>query len=215
MSSLADLWPPYGVRVTEHDLTLTVVTDDDIPGLVGLALAGIHPPDTMPFQMPWTLDDPAALPASMIRYYSGVRAGFTPAKFELVFAVRVGGTLVGIQALHAEDFPVTRSGETGSWLGQVHQGKGVGTRMRRAICAFAFDHLGAVEVTSGAFTDNPKSLAVSRKLGYQPNGLFRVRRREGEAAVNQRLRLTPEAFVRGEPIEVTGAEKLRAFLTIS
>ena len=116
--------------------------------------------------------------------------------------------------MHATNFGVTRTGETGSWLGRSYQRRGIGTRMRRAVCAFAFDHLGAVEVTSGAFVDNPASLAVSTKVGYRPNGRFRMTRREGEVAIDQRLVLTPDTFIRGEPIEVTGVEPLRSFLEL-
>jgi RimJ/RimL family protein N-acetyltransferase len=214
MKTLVEIWPPYGVSLIENDLTMTVITDEDIPGLVDLALGGIHEPEQMPFLTPWTAVDSELLPANMVRYYSSVRAGFTPESFDLSFAVRVNGELVGTQGLHMSDFAVTRTGETGSWLGRAFQSRGIGTRMRRAVCAFAFDHLGAVEVTSGAFLDNRASLAVSAKVGYQPNGRFRMKRREGEVAVNQRLVLTPETFIRGEPIEVAGAEELRAFLKL-
>ena len=140
--TLAEIWPPYGVQITERDLSLRVVTDSDLPGLVDLVLHGIHDPDEMPFAEPWTLDDPQALPANVVRYYSRVRADFRPEKFDLIFAVRVADELVGIQALHAEHFPVTRSAETGSWLGRRFQSRGIGTRMRQAVCAYAFDHLG-------------------------------------------------------------------------
>jgi len=214
MRSWADIWPPYGVRITEGDLALTVVSDRDIPRLVDLALAGIHDPAEMPFAMPWTQDDPAELPANNVRYYSSVRAGFTPERFHLLFAVRVAGQLAGVQGLHTEDFAVTRTGETGSWLGRSFHGRGIGTRMRRAVCAFAFDGLQAVEVTSGAFLDNPASLAVSRKVGYRPNGLVRTKRRSGEVLPNQKLVLTPETFVRGAPIEMQGLPALRAFLRL-
>jgi RimJ/RimL family protein N-acetyltransferase len=215
MKTLVEIWPPYGVSLTENDLRLTVVTDEDVPGLVDLALGGIHEPDQMPFLTPWTAVEPERLPANMMRFFSGVRAQFTPEKFDLLFAVRIAHELAGIQALHATDFGVTRTAETGSWLGRSYQSRGIGTRMRRAVCAFAFDHLGAVELTSGAFVDNPASLAVSAKVGYQANGRFRMTRREGEVAINQRLVLTPDAFVRGEPITVTGAEQLRSFLQLS
>jgi len=211
MKTLQEIWPPYGVRIEENDLTLTILTDEDIPGLVDLALNGIHEPDAMPFSTPWTAVEPERLPANMIRFFSGVRAQLTPQKFDLLFAVRIAHELAGIQAMHTTDFGVTRTAETGSWLGQSYQRRGIGTRMRRAVCAFAFDHLGAVELTSGAFVDNPASLAVSTKVGYRPNGRFRMTRREGEVAINQRLVLTPDAFVRGEPITVTGAEQLRSF----
>ena len=80
--------------------------------------------------------------------------------------VRRGGVLVGLQELMAKDFAVTRTVETGSWLGAAHQGDGIGTEMREAVLQFAFDHLKATRADSGAFVDNPRSLRVSEKLGY-------------------------------------------------
>lgn len=212
MLSLAEIWPPYALRIREGDLLATVATDADLPGLVQLVLDGIHDPEQMPFKTPWTLADPADLPANTVRHFWSVRGGFTPEKFDLLCAVRVGRELVGVQSLHATDFAVTRTGETGSWLGRRFQGRGIGTRMRRAICTLAFDGLGATEVTSGAFLDNPASLAVSRKVGYRPNGTVRLQRRKSELAINQRLVLTPETFVRGNPVHLEGVENLRAFL---
>ena len=212
MTTLTELWPPFGVVITEGDLRLCGITDDDLPGLVEVARAGIHPADQMPFSMPWTDAAPDELPVNMLRYLWSVRSSFAAEKFDLLFAVRLAGELAGVQALHTEHFAVTRTAETGSWLGRCFQGHGLGTRMRRAVCAFAFDELGAVQLTSGAFVDNPASLAVSRKVGYRPNGVFRMQRRPGEVAVNQRLLLSPDDFVRGEPVTVTGAAELRTFL---
>lgn len=83
--------------------------------------------------------------------------------------------------------------------------------MRQAACALAFDHLGAERLTSSAYLDNPSSLAVSRKVGYRPDGRQWLARR-GEAAEQQRFLLTPDTFVRGETIEVDGAAPLREFL---
>jgi hypothetical protein len=41
----------------------------------------------------------------------------------------------------------------------------------------------------------------------------RIKRREGELALNQGLVLTPETLVRdAEPIRVTGAEAVRSFI---
>lgn len=214
MLTLAEIWPPYGVRLTEGDLTLSVVTDKDIPGVVELVQSGIHPPDQMPFSEPWTLADRVDLPANMVRYFSHLRAGCGPEEFTLQFVVRVGGELVGTQGFNALDFAVTRTGETGSWLGRRFQGRGIGTRMRRAVCAFAFDGLGAEEVTSAAFLDNPASLAVSRKVGYRENGVVRLKRRAGELALNQKLVLTPGTFVRGPDLEIVGLTALRTFLEL-
>lgn len=85
--------------------------------------------------------------------------------------------------------------------------------MGQAICALLFDHLGAAEITSAAFTDNPQSYAVSRRVGYVDDGTVRVERRPGELATKRRLVLRPEAFVRGpDPVTVEGIEPLRRFL---
>ncbi|WP_091528941.1 GNAT family N-acetyltransferase [Microlunatus soli] len=210
---LNEVWPPYLLRISSGDLELRLIRDDDLPALVELALGGIHDPDLMPFAFPWTDVPPAELPANFARHHWSVRAVFGPERFSLDFAVRVGGELVGTQGLTTHDFAVTRTGETGSWLARRHHGRGIGTRMRQAICAFAFDELGATEITSGAFVDNPASLGVSRKVGYRPNGIDRKVRR-GALAEHQNLVLRPEDLVRGAPVEVVGAAELRRFLKL-
>lgn len=219
MTSLEEIWPPYGVVISEGDLELRVARETDAPDLVTLVRSGIHPPDRMPFTAAWTWQPEADLPGEYLRFLARTTAATTKERWSLPFAVRVAGQLAGVQELGAENFPVTRSAGTGSWLGSAFQGRGIGTRMRRAVASFAFDTLGATELTSGAFTDNPASLAVSRKLGYRPNGRFRVARRTsasgGEAPAElQRLVLSPADLVRGAPIEVTGAEALLSFLGI-
>lgn len=209
---LEEIWPPYAVTISTGDLSMRVVRDDDLPELVDLTLSGIHDPDRMPFYFPWTDADPAELPANFVRHHWQVRSELSLAKLSLEFAVRRNGELVGIQGFSGRDFAITRTGETGSWLARRFHGQGIGTRMRRAICTFMFDELGATEITSGAFTDNPASMAVSRKVGYRPNGTERLARR-GELAVVEKLVLDPADFVRGpDQIVITGGEALRSFL---
>jgi RimJ/RimL family protein N-acetyltransferase len=210
--TLPAVWPPFGLRLVAGDLELRPVRDEDLPALVELAKRGIHPPDAMPFSTPWTNAPAERLPAAMAAYFWAVRAETRPERWSLNLVVRHLGEVVGLQGVSTHDFLVTRTGETGSWLGLQHQGHGIGTRMRRAICALCFDHLDFAEVTSGAFVDNPASLAVSRKVGYRENGETRMVRRAGELAVNRRLVLTPETFVRGDRLDVEGLPPLRAFL---
>jgi RimJ/RimL family protein N-acetyltransferase len=213
MTSPSELWPPFGLVVRSGDLTLSPVTDDDLPGLVDLVRSGVHDPDAMPFDVPWTRAEPSELPRQIAQYHWRVRATSTPASFRLDLAVRERGELVGAQGFHAEDYAVTRTAETGSWLALRHQGRGIGTRMRQAVCALLLDHLGAAEVTSGAFVDNPASLGVSRKVGYRRTDVRRVAR-EGRVALHVQLRLGPDDLVRGDPVEVSGVEPLRAFLGV-
>lgn len=210
MSAVADLLPMLGLRIVAGPLELRGITDDVLPELCALAERGIHDPDAMPFYVPWT-DAPAGeLARNTAAYHWRTRADFSPAAWGLHLAVFHDGVLVGTQGLETVDYLVTRTGETGSWLGREHQGRGIGTAMRQVVCALAFDHLGAVQVTSGAFLDNPASLGVSAKLGYRPDGVRRLRRREGELALNQRLALAPDDFVRGEhELQVEGVEAFR------
>lgn len=209
---LRDVFPPLGVVLRAGNLTLRGVTDDVLVDLCALAVRGIHDPAQMPFVTPWTDSPPDELARNTALYHWGERASFSPAAWSLHLAVYEGDVLVGTQAFLTRDYLTTRSGETGSWLGREFQGRGIGTAMRRAVCALALDHLGAVEVTSGAFLDNAASLAVSRKVGYRDNGVRRLARR-GEPALNQSLVLTAETFRRGtDTLEVEGVEALRRFI---
>jgi RimJ/RimL family protein N-acetyltransferase len=208
---LAAVYPPLGLRIEAGPLVLRPVTDDVLPALIEVALAGVHDPAFMPFYYPWT-DAPAdKLPREFAQFHWGVRSRWSREAWSLELAVEFEGVIVGTQSFSTRDYLVTRTGETGSWIGLVHQGRGIGTRMRQAICAFLFDHLDAGEITSAAYVDNPASLAVSRKVGYRTNGEQRLARR-GEPAVNQLLVLSPEDFVRGEPISVTGVDAFRRFI---
>lgn len=213
MSSLVDLYPPFGLHVVAGPLELRGLTDDLLLELCGLAERGIHDPDQMPFYFPWTAAPAGQLARNTAAYHWGKRSTFGPDDFCLDLAVLLDGRVIGAQGVAAKNFPVTRTGETGSWLGREFQGRGLGTAVRRAFCELLLDHLGFEEITSAAFLDNPASLAVSRKVGYVPTVVQRLQRREGELALNQGLLLTPHAFVRGDiPIEVTGAEAVRAFI---
>ncbi|MCU1447641.1 GNAT family N-acetyltransferase [Cryobacterium sp.] len=213
---LEKLWPPFGLTIEYGPVTLSPVRDADLPELVALAQSGIHPPDQMPFFVPWTVGTPDEVRLRFLQFHWAQRAAMTPASWSLETVVRVDGVAVGCQGVSARDYPVTRTGETGSWLGAEHQGRGIGTLMRQAICAFMFDHLGAAEITSGAFLDNSASLAVSRKVGYRENGVTRMTRRGENLALNQRLVLTPEDLNRADhELRVEGVRPLRAFLGLT
>ncbi|MEO7752369.1 MAG: GNAT family protein [Terracoccus sp.] len=209
-STVADLLPALGLRLTAGPLELRGITDDDLSVLCDLAAAGIHPRDRMPFLTPWTDAGPEDLRRNTAQYHWRNRASFSPEAWSLELGVWHDGVLVGTQGIATTDYLVTRTGETGSWLGLAHQGRGIGTAMRQAVCALAFDHLDAAEITSGAFLDNPASLGVSRKVGYRPNGIRRLARRPGELALNQSLVLHPADLVRGDhPVRVEGLTAFR------
>lgn len=207
---VADLLPALGLRITAGPLELRGLVDEDLVELCALATRGVHHPGEMPFYQPWTQVPADQLAGKVAQYHWRSRADFSPEKWDLNLGVWRDGVLLGTQGVATEHFLVTRTGETGSWLGLEHQGQGIGTAMRQAMCAFLFDHLDFEEITSGAFVDNPASRGVSRKVGYRENGVRRLKRREGELALNIGLVLRPEDFIRGEhPLEVEGVAAFR------
>ncbi len=91
---------------------------------------------------------------------------------------------------------------TGSWLGKSQQGQGIGTEMRAAALHLAFTELGAEEAVSGALEHNLASQSISRKLGYQSDGIKRHTVR-GVGRTERRLRLTRAAWEHHRTIPVT------------
>lgn len=208
--ALTRLWPLFGLRLATPRLILRPLCDDDLAELVDLALTGIHPKDQMPFAAPWTDAPRDEMIENTLRYQWRRRAESEPKDWSVAFAVRSRGALLGTQEISGRNFAVTRVVASGSWLGLAHQGQGHGSEMRSAVVDFAFDHLKATRAVSAAFSDNAASLGISRKLGYVADGTDVVERRPGEAAVDQRLLLTPESFRRPPwSVQVAGFEACR------
>jgi RimJ/RimL family protein N-acetyltransferase len=178
---LSTHWPLFGLRVTTPRLQLRYPDDADSATLAELGAQGVHDPDFMPFQVPWTDVPPPRQQREALQYMWRTRASWVPERWALPMAVVVDGTIVGMQAADGTDFPTLRAVSTGSWLGASYQGKGIGTEMRAAILHLAFVGLGADYAHSAAFDDNPASIAVTRKLGYEEEGTRRVVRRRVSA----------------------------------
>ncbi|OAH50384.1 GNAT family N-acetyltransferase [Microbacterium oleivorans] len=212
---LEEIWPLFELSIGTPNLTLRPVRDVDLPGLVQAAADGVHDPERMPFGVPWTDADPADLPRNLAEYQWSLRTRVNPAHWTVAFAVHANGRVVGSQDLSAYTFADRRTVNTGSWLTRSAQGRGWGTEMRAALLMFAFDVLGAEWAESSAASWNEASLAVSRKLGYELNGVTRVAPRQGEPVDEQRVRLHRDAFIRPDwSIAVTGAESVRAHLGV-
>ncbi|MEV8408490.1 GNAT family protein [Streptomyces niveus] len=201
------VWPLYDLRITTPRLELRLPDLDRLSELAAVAAAGVHDEDRMPFVAAWTDVSPEERARATFQHLLGTVAGWTPRKWSLGLAVSWEGKVVGRQDLGATDFAVTGEAHTGSWLGQAYQGRGIGTEMRAAVLHLAFEGLGARSMTSGAMADNARSLRVSEKLGYRPDGreLLSVR---GEARDHRRLRLDRAGWQahRTVPVELHGLE---------
>jgi RimJ/RimL family protein N-acetyltransferase len=206
MADTPDPWPLWQLELRTPRLTLRPDDDAGLAELMAEACRGVHAPDEMPFVVPWTTAEPDQLVRNGLQFHWSTRAALRPNDWTVNFLIRHEGKVIGTQGLSGKDFAITREVSSGSWLGLPFQGKGLGTEMRAAVLMFAFDHLGAHTARSAAFEDNPSSLAVSRKLGYQPDGT-EVCDRQGTAAVSVRQLVTAERFAKHRPdwkLEVSG-----------
>lgn len=192
------LWPLYDLRLLTADpavgsLELRLPTEAELPAFVALASLGVHPPDEMPFSIPWT-DEPSPLrERHSYQFYMSTRASWALDDWILTLGVWADGQPSGFQDLRAHEFPRYRTVGTGSWLGKGFQGRGIGKLMRQAALGLAFDHLGAEVAETEAFFDNPASNRVSLGVGYEPNGIGRLAQR-GIARDTQRFRLTLDGW---------------------
>ena len=201
-------WPLYGIRVVTPRLELRYVDEELGVELAGLAERGIHDPDFMPFAMPWTDVDPEFLGTNTLKFYWNCRAETEPNHWVLPFAVLAQGEVVGSSGLSADDFPILRQFETGSWLGREYQGKGLGRELREASLHLGFAGLGATLATTAAFEDNAPSLGVTQSLGYSTNGSQRKVRR-GELGNSWLFKLTADDWsnrLRRNDIYIEGLE---------
>lgn len=207
MDALTRIWPLFGLRLRLDDLELRLPRDTELAALVDLSAQGVHAPEQMPFQVPWTRRESPELERTSLQYHWTTRGAWSPDEWRVDLGVWAVGELVGAQGIRGKDFAVTRTVSTGSWLGTAHHGRGIGTAMRTAMLALAFDGLGAQRAETGAFADNPASLGVTRKLGYRANG-DQVHDREGTAATELHFAMTVDDWHAAPrpPVEIEGLE---------
>lgn len=199
---LVDHFPLLGLRLSTPRLELRLPSPEELAALAELAAEGVHDPEVMPFLIPWTDRPPAEVARGVVQHHWAQLGSWSPSDWALNFAVFHAGVVVGVQGIEASDMAITREVATGSWLGRRFQGKGIGTEMRAAVLHLAFVGLDAQEAVSSGFADNHASLAVSRKLGYQPDGIGR-RAVRGAMVIEHRMRLSRADWDRHRAATVT------------
>ncbi|MFJ7280636.1 GNAT family N-acetyltransferase [Kitasatospora sp. NPDC098663] len=202
---LIDHWPLLGLRLNTPRLELRLPSGEELSELADLAAQGVHEPDRMPFYVPWTDLPPTERARSVVQHHWLRLGNWTPDNWSLNLAVFEAGQIVGLQTIAARNYAAVREVATGSWLGLRHHGRGIGTEMRAAVLQLAFAGLEANEATSGAFADNPSSLRVSSKLGYEPDGIEHHVVR-GRVTVMRRLRISRAQWEahQNTPVSITG-----------
>jgi RimJ/RimL family protein N-acetyltransferase/ribosomal protein S18 acetylase RimI-like enzyme len=198
--------PLTRLRLRTPRLDLRLATVAELRQLARVARGGIHPPDEMPFEVPWTdrADEPE-FEDGFVAFHNSALTEWRPERWSLNLVAFADGSPVGTQTLEAQRFGETHEVRTGSWLGQAHQGIGLGTEMRAAVLQFAFGTLGASLARSGAILGNIQSIRVSQKLGYVEIGTSTVSPR-GTPVLHHDLELTNSAFRSPVAVEIEGAE---------
>jgi RimJ/RimL family protein N-acetyltransferase len=200
-------WPLFDLVVRTPRLELRHPDDETCAELAAVPDGGLFADGENQFMLDWwSVPSPGRERASM-QWWWKARAELRPEAWNLTLAVVVDGRPIGVQDLHATQFLRLRSVVTGSWLGLPYQGQGLGKEMRQAVLHLAFDGLGADEAHSGAFDTNPRSIGVSRSVGYEDNGESRKMR--GDAPSREvRFRMTRDGFAarRRKDITIEGLE---------
>ncbi len=211
-------YPLFDLAVRTPKLELRAATDELLEQIVPFVAAGIFDPgQPPPFDDPMSLYDDS--PSREWRWRRAIWAGRARVEpdewWRLYFVVVVDGEPVGMQDLIGIQFRELRTATTFSWIGRPHQGRGFGTEMRRAILHLGFAGLGAERLQSEAFDDNVASNAISRGLGYTPNGTAWATR-QGKPARLLRWELTRDRWQpsRRDDIELFGIDRSLAVLGI-
>ena len=211
-------YPLLDVRVSTPTLELRGATDELLDQLADVVRSGKTQADPAPFDDPMSFyeSDPDLRVAMWLRAIWRGRGRVGPEAWRLYFVVMVDGRPVGEQTLSGVDFSTLGTVTTFSWLSADLRGRGLGHEMRAAVLHLAFAGLGAKEAASDAFVDNVGSNAISRGLGYDPNG-FDWATRRGEPALLNRWRLTRDSWEqrRRDDIELHGVEACHALLPLS
>jgi RimJ/RimL family protein N-acetyltransferase len=199
-------WPLFGLRLRCREVELRLARESDLPHLAASRPGDYeHHPRAEMFEGLDAGQNGRRLTCQEIWRSLGT---WSPSSWCLDMVVTRDGAVVGVQTLEADDFPVLRTVDSGSWLIPGARGRGVGVAMRTAVLGFAFDHLGAVAAISSADPDNAASLGVSRHIGYTGNGVSLANSGHGPIELAH-LRLTAgqwRASGQGRDVTVTGFE---------
>lgn len=211
-------YPLLDVRVSTPRLELRGATDELLDQLAEVVRAGKTHAEPAPYDDPMSFyeTDPDVRVAKWLQAVWRRRGRVEPDAWRLNFVVMVDGLPVGEQTISGVSFFTLGTVTTFSWLSVDLRGHGLGREMRAAILHLAFDGLGAKEAGSDAFVDNQGSNAISRGLGYEPNG-SEWATRQGEVALLNRWRLTREEWEkrRRDDIHLHNVEACHTYLPLS
>jgi RimJ/RimL family protein N-acetyltransferase len=207
--------PLYALGLRTPRLQLRLATQEELVELGNLAREGIHPPEEMPFEIPWTdQSEEEGFVESFVEFHERMLREWTPESWSLNLIVFHEGRPIGSQSVRGEDFRTRREVESGSWLGQGFQRQGLGTEMRSAVLELAFRELGAEAAISASMFGNEASKRISERLGYEVTGTSTSAPR-GQPQEKYDLRIKRNDWRSPVPVEIAGLEPCLALFGVS
>ncbi|MFA9407306.1 MAG: GNAT family N-acetyltransferase [Candidatus Dadabacteria bacterium] len=88
------------------------------------------------------------------------------------FALMYKGKVAGVVGFHRIDW-LNRSTSIGYWLGEQYQGKGLITKSCSKVLDYSFGRMGLNRIEIRCATENLKSRAIPKRLGFKEEGLIR------------------------------------------
>ncbi len=204
---MTDVAALYGLGLRTPRLELRLGDRAELEALARVAAAGIHPPDEMPFAVPWTdASNEPGFVEDFVAFHERRLAEWIPEGWALNLLAFHDGAPVGSQGLRATQFATDRTVETGSWLGTTSQGRGLGTEMRAAVLELAFTRLDARVARSGWLESGAaQSASVSARLGYREVGTH-LESPRGEPVPHHDLVLDRSGWACPIAVEIVGVE---------
>ena len=90
-----------------------------------------------------------------------------------VACIEIDGKAVGAIGLHPGQDVHRRTAELGYWLAEPYWGHGIATAAVRAFVAYGFETFPLDRIYASAYANNPASVRVLEKAGFQFEGRMR------------------------------------------
>lgn len=90
------------------------------------------------------------------------------------WAIALNGEAVGGCGIHWGSGALRCNAEIGYWLAQAHWGHGIGSRVAQLLTDLAFQREGVTRVFAPVHANNPTSMRVLQKCGFEREGLQRL-----------------------------------------
>lgn len=218
----------YNLRAVTASAELRMArTDADFEKVRQAVMRPIHDPTGVtPFANNWTGRPPLERASKTEALLKTNQSGISPQAWNVEMNAFIDGDIVGGISLRAENFAVLRLAEIGLWVSFEQQSQGIGRQIVCAALSLAFDHWGTLDVFYTALHHNARSLGLSERLGFEPNG-FNYLEQDGQRQQLLQRVMTKDHWIQVredhqhvvhqalEDVEITGADECLPFLVLS